>query len=306
MLSVIIATRDRAALLASTLEALVSQRSPRQAFEILVADNASVDHTPEMVKDVAARATVPVIYLREERPGKSEALNTALMRAQGDLLVFTDDDVVPSPSWLAVYARTFAETGADFAAGRILPLWEAPPPPWMSPALYGVLAISDGGPTSLPLGRGVNDHIMPLGANMAVRRHVVDRIGGWNISLGKLQGTFRSGEDHEFALRMVAAGFTGVYEPEALVQHRVCAERLCRTYFRRWVQDNGAIVATIEREHPTTDRYVLNVPRYLWRRALADLSAGALAVLRRDTRRAAAAEMRLRWFAGYAGARWSL
>jgi glycosyltransferase involved in cell wall biosynthesis len=303
MISVIIATRDRASLLAGTLGAIAGQERAG-AFEVLVADNGSTDSTRAVVEAAAGRA--PVLYLREDRLGKSYALNTAVVTARGDLIVLTDDDVLPSPGWLAAFRRAFDETGADFAAGRILPLWEAPPPPWMSPSLHGVLAIPDGGESRLPLGHGSNRHIMPIGANMAVRRALLERIGGWNTSLGKLEGTLRTGEDHEYALRLMAAGVTGVYEPAALVRHRVPADRLSRVYFQRWFHENGAIVAEIERDHPTTDRYLLNVPRHLWRRALTDAGAAALALIKRDEKRAAAAEMRLRWFAGYAGARWSL
>jgi glucosyl-dolichyl phosphate glucuronosyltransferase len=305
MISVIIATRDRAQLLETTLDAILRQQCPGHSFEIVVVDNASVDDTAAVVHSVAGRASVPVVYLEETKPGKSHALNAAITRARGELLVFTDDDVLPSPGWLAAYVAAFGETGADFGAGRIAPLWEAPTPRWMSPALYGVLAIPDGGDRRLRLGKGINEQIMPIGANMAVRRHVLDRVGGWNPDLGKLEGTLRTGEDHEFALKMMRAGFTGVYEPSALVQHRVPAERLRLAYFHRWFHDNGVIVAGLEEEYPTTDRYVFNVPRYLWRQCAADGLTFAGAAVRFDTARAAGAGMRLAWFAGYLRGRWN-
>ena len=66
-------------------------------------------------------------------------------------------------------------------------------------------------------------------------------------------------------VKMIAAGFTGVYEPEASVRHRVPADRLRLGYFQRWFCDNGAIEAGFERDYPTTSRYVLGVPRHLWR-----------------------------------------
>ena len=179
MISVIVATRDRAALLKSTLEALCGQSSPGCPVEILVVDNGSIDETRDVVQTAARESRIPVVYLTESRPGKSHALNTAVAHARGDLLAFTDDDVLPSPQWLAAYNQAFRETGADYAAGRILPLWEAPPPRWLTPAQHGVLAVSDGGPRRLIL-EGVQDEIMPIGANMAVRRHVLDRVGGWN------------------------------------------------------------------------------------------------------------------------------
>src|SRR6266571_194474 len=92
--SVIIATRNRAALLAETLDALSRQRWPRDGFEIVVADNGSTDHTRALVESVAGRTSVPAVqYLYVVEPGKSHAVNAALRFARGDLLAFTDDDV---------------------------------------------------------------------------------------------------------------------------------------------------------------------------------------------------------------------
>lgn len=304
MISVIIATRDRAALLRDTLAAIAVQDDPGTAVEILVADNASVDDTREAVREASAALRWPLHYLSESRAGKSHALNSALAQVHGDILVFTDDDVLPSRGWLKAYATAFAETGADYAVGRIHPLWEAPPPAWMSAALYGVLAVPDGGTTRLRITADEHSDIMPLGANMAVRRHVVDRIGGWNTALGKLQGTLRTGEDHEFALRMSSAGFIGVYEPAAAVQHRVPADRLQLSYFCRWFYDNGGIEAGLEDRFPTTTRYVCNVPRHLWRQSVADIARLAAAALTGNRRTLVARSMRLAWFAGYVRARW--
>src|SRR5215210_178760 len=135
--SVIIATRDRAALLEETLQAIARQDAPGVAFEVVVADNASIDRTRDVVADAARRLPLAIEYVHEPRPGKSHALNTAVAAAHGDILVFTDDDVLPSTGWLAAFVRALNETGADFGTGRIMPLWEAQPPAWMSPQLYG-------------------------------------------------------------------------------------------------------------------------------------------------------------------------
>jgi hypothetical protein len=104
---------------------------------------------------------------------------------------------------------------------------------------------------------------------------------------------------------MVRAGFRGVYVPDACVRHRVPADRLERAYFRRWFSDNGAIVAGLEQSYPSTDRYLLNVPRYLWRQALGTARTTATALLRRDPAAIAAGEMRLRWLVAYIWARWT-
>jgi glucosyl-dolichyl phosphate glucuronosyltransferase len=304
MISILIATRDRCTLLRDTLEAIDRQQDPGVEVEVIVVDNASVDATQQVVTEAAAKGRWPVRYLFEGRSGKSHALNSALAQIRGDLLVFTDDDVLPAPGWLASYADALAGTGADYAVGRILPRWEVPPPRWMSPALYGVLAVPDGGTERLMIAAGQNEDIMPLGANMAVRRDVVDRIGGWDTSLGKLQGTLRTGEDHEFALRMTSAGFVGVYEPAAVVHHRVPGERLQFSYFRRWFYDNGGVEASLEDRYPTTKRYFCRVPRHLWRQSLVEIAGFVRAAVTGNRPILMARAMRLTWITGYLRSRW--
>ena len=304
LVSVVIATRNRAALLGQTLDALAAQRFPKDAFEILIADNLSTDDTPATVRAFAARADAPTTtYLFVATPGKSYAVNAAVTRARGELLALTDDDVLPSADWLTALASAFVDGSIDFAAGRIAPRWEVPPPPWMSPELYGVLAIPDNGaePRSIHAG---DPAVIPIGANMAVRKAVMERVGGLRADLGKLEGTLRTGEDHEFFVRMLRAGCRGRYVPEALVQHWVPRTRLDRKYFREWLHQNGQDVARIESTFPPEVPRLFGAPRYLWRQAAADAARAVRAVVRVDLRQRFAATLRLIWFAGYLREAW--
>lgn len=140
---------------------------------------------------------------------------------------------------------------------------------------------------------------MPIGANMAVRRTALDRVGGLCESLGKLDGTLQTGEDHEFFLRLLNAGYRGIYEPSAVVRHLVPPDRLCRSYFRRWLYQNGRDVARLQRSYPTPARTLAGVPRYLWREAVQDAWATVRATFARDRRQRFAAAVRLAWFSGY-------
>jgi glycosyltransferase involved in cell wall biosynthesis len=304
LVSVVIATRNRAALLAQTLDALAGQRLPREAFDIVVADNCSTDDTRAVVAAFAhGGGAPPVHYLYVAEPGKSCAVNSALAHARGVLVAFTDDDVLPSPEWLPALARAFDDLGIDFAAGRILPRWEVPPPAWMSPALYGVLAIPDNGNSARPIDES-HDGIMPIGANMAVRRRVIERIGGLRADLGKLEGTLRTGEDHEFFLRMLHAGCRGLYVPDAVVQHWVPHDRLRRAYFRRWLHQNGQDVSKLEAAYTPRVRRLFGVPRHLWRQFAKDLVRAARATALGDGPARFAASLRLIWFAGYVREAW--
>src|SRR4029079_2905123 len=102
----------------------------------------------------------------------------------------TDDDVRPEPTWLRAVAAAFEETGADFIARLIVPLWAREPPSWLSSGLFGVLAIPDNGDRRLTISpEGDGKDVMTVGANMAVRTSVVRHIGGFRHDLGKLSGT---------------------------------------------------------------------------------------------------------------------
>ena len=147
LVSVIIATRNRSALLAHTLEALRLQHWPRERFEVIVADNGSCDDTRGVVLRAAQGPDAPSLrYLFVAAAGKSHAVNAALEIARGELFALTDDDVRAEPAWLERHRRRRSNGPASIssraASGRI---WETPPPSWLSPALYGVLAIPDNG-----------------------------------------------------------------------------------------------------------------------------------------------------------------
>jgi len=303
-ISVVVATRNRQALLAETLDALAAQQWPGDRGEIIVADNGSTDATRATIRLAAARGQgLPVHYLYVGEPGKSAAINMALQHAQGDLIAFTDDDAVPEPAWLAQLAAAFEDPSVDFVAGRILPRWEAPPPAWMSPSLYGVLAIGDGGELPLRIEAGGRAHPMTVGANMAVRMSVIRRLGGLRRDLGKLDGTLRTGEDHEFFLRMIHGGCLGVYVPSAIVRHFVPRARLRREYFRAWLYQNGQDVARLETAYPA-GRRLFGVPRYLWRTAAADAAAAIKATIVTNPAARFAALVRLIWLGGYLRAAW--
>ena len=302
--SIVIATRNRKRLLQETLAALAGVQWPRDRVEILLADNGSTDGTPAAVEAATCVTSLPALrYLYVPQRGKSFAVNAAFAVARGDVIALMDDDVLPAPDWLHHLCRAFEETGADFVAGRIFPRWEVAPPHWMSPSLYGVLAIPDGGDRRITIAPG-ETRIVPIGANMAVRAAVIRHMGGLRTDLGKLEGTLRTGEDHEFFLRMLAAGHRGVYEPKAVVQHWVPRERLVPSYFRKWLYQNGRDVARLEWTHASSAPKLLGVPRYLWRQGAAHAAAAARHLWTGNAAARFAGEVRLMWLAGYLREAW--
>jgi glycosyltransferase involved in cell wall biosynthesis len=94
-ISVIIPTYNRASLLSMAIEGFMAQRSPYLIRELLVIDDGSTDNTEEMVQAMAQRSAIPIRYLRQSNRGPSAARNYGIREASSELILFTDDDVIP-------------------------------------------------------------------------------------------------------------------------------------------------------------------------------------------------------------------
>jgi glycosyltransferase involved in cell wall biosynthesis len=98
VLTVFLATRNRADVLARALKAFAALESPPSGWKLVVVDNGSSDRTPAVLDEYRHR--LPLVPVHEPTLGKNAALNTGLAQLHGDLAVFTDVDVLPRPDWL--------------------------------------------------------------------------------------------------------------------------------------------------------------------------------------------------------------
>lgn len=281
-ISVVIATYNRANLLAECLAHLSRQRFEPDD-EVLVVDNGSTDGTPRVIVQAQQSFPVPLRHLVERTPGKSNAIAAALAFAQGDVLAFTDDDVDVDRDWIDEVRRAMSDPGVALAGGPVAPRWEVDPPPWLRAAVeeYGRLAAPLGllnyGTESFPLGPRT-----ALGGNLIVRAEVLKKLGGYATHLGKLRGTLLSGEDHELCMRVQNAGFRAVYWPELRVTHWVPAERMRVGYAMSWFYWSGITHATLDAgERP--QRSFLKIPlHFVKRMAAAALRSASAAVAGRS------------------------
>ena len=311
--TVLICTYNRADLLADSLASLRRIRTTRP-WTIVVVDNNSTDGTRRLVERHVPLMPVPLRYLFEAKQGKSYALNLGLAQSTADLIVFTDDDVRVGPGWLDAACEPLdTDPAIDYTGGPVRPLWGAPPPPWVDLArseLWGTLAILDYGPEPFVF---EEKRRVPLGVNMAVRRSLVARIGGFNPKLGRRAGSLLGQEQAEFFSRARLAGARGLYVPAMELHHHVPASRLTKTYFRRWWYWKGIARARVDAMHQRTELgldlsqvpYIARVPRFVWglgpRAALGWTRARASG----DVRSAARHEMECVYTLGYIRACWS-
>jgi glycosyltransferase involved in cell wall biosynthesis len=129
--SVIIPTYNRAEELRKTLENL-SKLSVTQEWEVIVVDNNSTDETRDVVAEISKKFPVDLRYLFEGEQGKPAALNSGMAIARGDVIAFTDDDHRFEPDWLHQAAIGLERFGCDYVGGKILPLFQASSPQWLS------------------------------------------------------------------------------------------------------------------------------------------------------------------------------
>jgi glycosyltransferase involved in cell wall biosynthesis len=97
-LSVLIPTYNRKDVLRKALVAYCSQSAQQEILEIFVVDDGSTDGTESAVVQFNEGSSVPVHYFRQDHRGAGAARNLAIREARGALLLFTDDDVIPSPT----------------------------------------------------------------------------------------------------------------------------------------------------------------------------------------------------------------
>ena len=218
--TVAVCTRERPDDLAHCLEALTQLDYPN--LELLVIDNA-----PKSEATHAVVARFPgVRYVREPRPGLDWARNRAIAEAAGELVAYTDDDVIVDRGWVRALAQVFAEASeVQAVTGLVVP--------YELESESQLLFERHGG-----FGRGFERKWYRLaagaekqwgghhgagkfgtGANMAFRRSLFGRIGEFDTMLGA--GTpSNGGEDLDIFFRVLHEGHTLVYEPNALVRHR--------------------------------------------------------------------------------------
>ncbi len=219
-ISALICTRNRARSLEATLRRFFAQQfAGDYDYELIVVDNDSTDETRQVVERCRSQHPQFVRYLFEKRRGLTFARNAGIAAAQGEIIVFTDDDVLVSEDWLDEIHREFAsDANLCILGGRVLLAGEEQQRVALQPCDERRYA-------ALP--EGVN---YVMGANMAFRRELFDRVGLFDVRLGA--GRFFAGADEaELIYRGLKSGCRLLYAPNALVYHdhdRVTLDQACR------------------------------------------------------------------------------
>jgi glycosyltransferase involved in cell wall biosynthesis len=277
-ITVILCTYNRCRSLARALSSAAALNMPDSVeWEVLVVDNNSRDDTRKVVEEFERRYRGRFRYLFEPKSGKSHALNSGIRESRADIVAFMDDDVTVHPDWLQNLTAALKDEAWAGAGGRILAQWTTSPPRWLTldgpeaPLFVAVLAMFDQGPESGPLNEP------PFGTNMAFRKSLFERYGGFRADLGPRPDNEMRSEDTEFGRRLLTAGERLRYEPSAVVYHPVAEQRIRKNYFLNWYFDKGR-ADVLEFGVPNGVRVFGRIPLHLFRRVLACTVRWMLAV----------------------------
>jgi GT2 family glycosyltransferase len=203
-----------------------------------------VDHNRPLLE--RARAAFPDVLVVPStgRPGLSGARNTGVSHAVGDVVAFLDDDARAEPDWLERLAARYASPAVAGVGGAATPAWPGRRPRWLPPEFDWVVGCSFAGmPEEAAPVRNL------IGANMSFRREVFGSVGGFTDGLGRVGSRPLGCEETELGIRLRQwrPGARLVYEPAAVVRHRVTAERTAWRYFCSRCYAEGRSKAMVSR-----------------------------------------------------------
>ena len=261
-ISVIVCTRDRTERLNRCLNALLDIEYPE--YEIIVVDNAPTDKkTAELVEGLPS-----VRYIREDNPGLDWARNHGIEEAKYEIIAFTDDDTKPDRYWLQAIAKAFSKADVMAVTGLIAPMELETDAQVYFEFVYGGMVNGTKrwtiNPNELKTSQLLWSNAFGAGANMAFRRELFSMIGKFDVALDV--GTpSRGGGDLEFFHRIVANGYTLVYDPAAFVWH---SHRRDFKSLRLQLFDNGcgfgAYLMTCNRKRTVSRFQILRFVIYDW------------------------------------------
>jgi len=298
MLTVVLATLGQRHL-ARTLAALNAIDAPCQ-WKLVIAHNGADQAESVALRSLVERFArhVPIQYVYEPRRGKNYGCNAAIPHIEGDLAVFTDDDVVPARDWLVrLYETAATKPDYDIFGGRIVPLWPRPPEPYLleSVPITIVFGISPDDWTE-----GPSEPWKMWGGNVAFRTRIFAAGHRFNTSVGPDgTATYVMGSKTEFVERLAKAGHRCWYVPSAVVQHIIREEQFDRDWILRrafrYGRFEGRMAALASPDsfgpHRTLASCAMLIPAHLCR--------AAYYWLRRDPRRLRA-EFKIRLLYGKA------
>lgn len=233
-LSVIIPTRNRAKVLEKALQSIANQTLLQNHFEVIVVDNGSTDDTKSIVDSFVEKID-NLVYIYDDNPGLHIGRHRGLLAAKADILVYGDDDIEATPTWLEGVMESFEDESVALVGGKNIPNFESTPPDWIldlwqkggEQKVLGHLSILDFGDTI----QEINPYYV-FGCNFSIRKSVLLEAGGFHPD-GMPQEIIKYRGDGEsyVSSHIMAKEYKTIYNPKASVYHLCSTNRMTKKYF---------------------------------------------------------------------------
>lgn len=205
--SALVCTRNRGQSVSDTVSSILANTHPN--FELVVVDQSTNDETGAALEQYLSDRRLK--YVRSPTTGKGEALSAGLGECSGAVVALTDDDCVVPPHWLEIFDSTLAKYPMVAVAFCNVAAADHDPLLGFVPGFERI------GDRMLTTPHDVR-RVRGLGAGMAIRRRMVESMGGIDPMLGP-GSRFPDCDDRDIAMRALLAGYH-VYETDAIsVKH---------------------------------------------------------------------------------------
>lgn len=237
-ISVIICTYNRDKYIYNLLKSIAENTLLTDKYEIVLVNNNSTDSTEDECSRFCTNyRDVKFRYFLETNQGLSYARNRGIQEAEGNVVVYVDDDATINKEYLRTYYDFFdKDDNIEAAGGAILPVYETEEPQWMSHftrrLITGKLYI---GNKTKEFPKGA----FPGGGNAAYRKSVFDKVGLFNPELGRKGNSLIGAEEKDLFDKMVDNGIKFYYLPDAILYHIIPPAKLTNDYFQRLTYSIG-------------------------------------------------------------------
>jgi glycosyltransferase involved in cell wall biosynthesis len=232
-ISIVVCTQNRADMLCGALASLYELATNGFTYEIVVIDNGSKDHTPQVIAAAAGESKHPLRGLCEPEKGIVPARNRGICESRGRWIAFFDDDQLADSRWLAELYDGVKAKRCRVAGGSVLLHFPDGCTRRLDPTVR--MLLGEAKLSNEP--RAYGGRLTPGCGNLIIERSVFDEVGVFERTVDG------RGEDTDLFSRIERAGIASWYFPNAIVHHLTLPERLTDQYLLSLARRMGAGVA---------------------------------------------------------------